>query len=135
MKRKFKSFCKPILQSVIASILVVVISLGFYLKYVEKEKIVCVYRLALNYPLIIQDGNWTAHTIKVYEEVLMKDRYHYNKTFDNYQEALAYERLTFDELERMKDTDERAKYFVSHFWCGTNTTTVPSDVTDFANRG
>jgi hypothetical protein len=75
------------------------------------------------------DGNWTRDDIRVIEK-LLRDKYTYNMTFESYQEALSFEQVAFDEIERSKIPP----VWEYHFWCEPNKTLEPPSIQNFIKK-
>ena len=106
-------------------IITTLLSLIVYLHFIKNEKVDCNFYLSLNYEEAYK-LNWTNYTYQFVEEDL-RDNFYFNISFPNHQEALAFEKISFDEINRLP----KSSLWRYHFWCGTNRTIEPTKIPDF----
>lgn len=106
-----------------SALIIILFLLLLYMGFVKSERVDCVFSVKLNQEML--NKSWTIENVRLIEKFLTEE-YTYNVTFENYQEALAFEQLAFDELGRSQ-IPETWEY---HFWCGLNKTLESSNIAD-----
>lgn len=125
IKKILKKSWKFVIKPVHITPLIILIIIGLYLLLVKIERIDCKFYLTMDYQVAYEENisrdmfNWI--------EELLRDKYTYNISFQSYQEALAFEQVAFEEINRLPPS----KLWKYHFWCGTEKTIEPAKIEDF----